>query len=153
MTAWPELIVRARKSYRSLAGLIVVSPRLVSELTDALEEASGRREPEPQPMTPLTNEGWQMHTVTTEEVAEAFAYSGEGSDFKRVQVEQRAAFYSWLTELKAETLAAARYGECGECKQPYERFDSPTGVFLSHFEKQVDGHEAIPTTLPEEEGN
>jgi len=34
-----ELIARARKSYRSLDGVVVVSPQLLSDLADALEAA------------------------------------------------------------------------------------------------------------------
>ena len=39
MSMHTELIARARKSYRSLNGVIVVSPTLVADLADALEAA------------------------------------------------------------------------------------------------------------------
>jgi len=35
-----DLIARARKSYRSLDGVVVVSPRLLADLADALEDAT-----------------------------------------------------------------------------------------------------------------
>lgn len=38
----------------------------------------------------------------------------------------------------------AKYGECATCHQPYERFDSPSGVFYSHFTHPQDGHDAVP---------
>lgn len=33
-----DLLRRARKSYRSLDGLIAISPKLIKELTDMIEE-------------------------------------------------------------------------------------------------------------------
>lgn len=39
MSEHVELIARARKSDRNLSGVIVVSPKLVAELADALEAA------------------------------------------------------------------------------------------------------------------
>ena len=46
----------------------------------------------------------------------------------------------WLTARIAE----AKYGECATCGKPYERYDSPGGVFYSHFEHPSDGHDATP---------
>ena len=49
-----------------------------------------------------------------------------------------------LAALTATILGGAKYGECAECGQPYERFESPGGVHYSHFVHPVDEHDARP---------
>lgn len=38
-------------------------------------------------------------------------------------------------------LERARYGECANCHQPFERYDSPGGVFRSHVTHPDDNHD------------
>jgi len=64
----------------------------------------------------------------------------------------------WIAERDAiieqltSRLREAKYGECATCGQPYERHDSPGGVFYSHFKHPSDDHDATPLGInPKEE--
>ena len=52
--------------------------------------------------------GTEPYTPTTEEVAEAWEYHGEGMDFSRVRKEQRESFDRWLAGVKRDAAAEAQ---------------------------------------------